>query len=106
MTGPIPVGALQKFLEREMKKDQVDRGVRKVVRKYHWYTRHHMWAMAKRLFGADGTEVTCRRLDSLDDLEAWEFEKCLAEVDFYLRNHSSLRAKGLAAHLQAAGLQA
>ena len=77
-----------------MKRDQVDRGVRKVARKYHWYTRYHMWHMAERLFGSEGTQLSCRDLNSLGVLEAWGFEKCLEEVDFYFRNHSSLRGKG------------
>ena len=92
--GPIPFHSLQRFLERELKEDQVARGARKRTRKYHWYTRYHMWYVAERLFGSEGSELSRRPLNSLGDLEDWEFEKCLEEVHLYLRHHSSLRGKG------------
>ena len=94
MTGPIPEEALQKLLQAELRKDQLARGVRKAARRDHWYTRYDMWQMAMRLFGPEGSQPSARQLDSLDDLEPWEYERGLQEVNDYLKDHCALRSKG------------
>ena len=63
-------------------------------RRVHWYTRFHMWHMAKRVRGRGERKAARGALHAVEGLWADEYAEALAEVNMFLKCNEGLRRAG------------